>query len=136
MQDFFLKKRIYFHDTDAGGVVYYANYLKFLEEARHEFCLQHGIDLIEYARQGILFPVVRVEVDYKSPARYGDVITILTKLERLRNASLHFFQEIQKEKKILLQAKVVVACIDKDFSAIAIPAQLRDLFSRINLNGV
>ena len=58
MADHFIEKKIYYHDTDAGGVVYYANYLKHLEEGRFEFCLSKGISMVESAKEGVIFPVV------------------------------------------------------------------------------
>ena len=128
MADFYIERRIYYHHTDAGGVVYYANYLGLLEEARHEFCRQKGIDLIGYSQKGILFPVVHIEVDYKAPARYGDTVIIFTRVDKLRNASIHFLQEIKKQDLVLLVAKVVVACIDGDFKARLVPDEMRQLF--------
>ncbi len=93
--DFYIEKKIYYHDTDAGGVVYYASYLKHLEEGRTEYCRGKGIDLAEYAASGTIFPVVHLEVDYKSPARYGDTIRVLTRPEKVGNAYLCFSQEIK-----------------------------------------
>ncbi len=92
MSDFCIKKKIYYHDTDSGGVVYYANYLKFMEEARTEHLHSFGVDVQEYMAKGILFAVVRVEADYKSPARYGDMVTISSGIEEVGNASIHFLQ--------------------------------------------
>ena len=69
---FHIENRIYYHDTDAGGVVYYAAYLKHLEGGRYELCRKNGVDLGVYADREIAFPVVHAEIEYKSPARYGD----------------------------------------------------------------
>ncbi|MFA6281569.1 MAG: YbgC/FadM family acyl-CoA thioesterase, partial [Candidatus Omnitrophota bacterium] len=77
-----MQKRIYYHDTDCGGVVYYANYLKYLEEARTEYMRERGLDLKELAGTGLLFVVKKVEIEYKSPARYADLLEISTKLGR------------------------------------------------------
>jgi acyl-CoA thioester hydrolase len=124
MKDF-IEKRIYYHDTDAGGVVYYASYLKYLEEGRTEYCRSKGIDVAEYAGKGIVFPVVRLEIDYKSPARYGDVIRVFTRPEKLGNASFCFSQEIRKGETVILQAKTVWACINRDFKPTRIPEEFR-----------
>ena len=125
MSGFYLDKRIYYHDTDTGGVVYYANYLKHLEEGRTEFLRSIGIDVAEYTAKGILFPVVHIEVDYKSPARYGDIIRIFTKVEKKGNASASFAQEIKRGDITLLVAKVTWACVDNKMKAMRIPEEMR-----------
>lgn len=75
-----MKIRIYYHDTDCGGVVYYANYLKYMEEARTEFFEQRGLSLKELTKNQTLFVVIRQEIDYKTPAFYGDILEITTTL--------------------------------------------------------
>src|SRR3989338_8890805 len=101
----YMEKKIYYHDTDAGGVVYYANYLKHLEEARFEFCLSKGINLSESATEGILFAVVHLDMDYKSPARYGDTIRIFTGIEKIGFSSIHFAHEIKKGENTLVTCR-------------------------------
>jgi acyl-CoA thioester hydrolase len=76
MADFSIEKKVYYHDTDCGGIVYYANYLKFLEESRSEYCLLRGVDLAALMREGTGFPVVHIEVDYKGAARYADTVQV------------------------------------------------------------
>jgi len=128
MSDFFLEKKIYYHDTDAGGVVYYASYLEHLEEGRTEYLRSKGIDVAEYARNGIIFPVVHLEIDYKTPARYGDSIKVFTRPEKLGNASLSFSQEIKRGETTILQAKTVWACVKQNGSGIKptrIPEEIR-----------
>ncbi len=126
MNEFSIERKVYYHHTDTGGVVYYGRYLELLEESRAEFCLSKGINLPEYAAQGISFPVVHVEVDYKAPARYGDLLRITSAPEKIGNASIHFFQTIQKNHLILLQAKTVWACIDHSFNARPIPEAIKN----------
>jgi acyl-CoA thioester hydrolase len=121
----YIENRIFYHDTDAGGVVYYAKYLEHLEEARFEFCKQKGVDSAEYADKGILFPVVHLNVEYKAPARYGDIIRIHTVIEKVGNSSIHFLQEIKKADKLLVQARTVWACIGKDFKARSLPDEIK-----------
>ena len=125
MGEFYLDKRIYYHDTDTGGVVYYGSYLNHLEEGRTEFLRSIGIDVAEYTAKGILFPVVHLEIDYKSPARYGDSIRIFTKVEKAGNASASFAQEIKRGDTILLKAKVTWACVDSNMKARRIPEEMR-----------
>ena len=90
MDDFCIEKKIYYYDTDAGGVVYYANYLKYLEEGRTEFCLSKGVSMKDWADKGVIFPVVHVEIDYKFPAKYQDKLKIFTRVERVGNSSVQF----------------------------------------------
>ncbi|MFA5388333.1 MAG: YbgC/FadM family acyl-CoA thioesterase [Candidatus Omnitrophota bacterium] len=121
----YIEKKIYYHDTDAGGVVYYANYLRHLEEARSEFCLSKGVDIPVYSREGVLFPVVRVEIDYKSPARYGDVIRIFTAIEKIGFSSIRFRQEIKKGELTLVNAMTVLACVNEAMKPIAMPDRIK-----------
>lgn len=125
MSGFFIENRIYYHDTDCGGVVYYANYLQHLEEGRFQFFLKKGLDLGAFAEQGILFPVVHVEVEYKAPARYGDCIRIFTRLEKVGKSSVVFLQEIKKEDQLLVKAKTVWACVDKNMKSQSVPEEIR-----------
>ncbi|MGD0887192.1 MAG: YbgC/FadM family acyl-CoA thioesterase [Thermodesulfovibrionales bacterium] len=127
MDDFSLDKRIYYHDTDCGGVVYYANYLKHLEEARTEFFLSKGIELRVWADNGIHFVVARVEIDYKSPARYQDTIRILTRVQRVRRVALEFSQEIIKENAPLVEAHTTLVCVGKDFKPLRIPDEIKNI---------
>ena len=121
----FLEKKIYYHDTDAGGVVYYGSYLKHLEEARTEYLRSLGIDVAEYARNGIIFPVVHLEIDYKRPALYGDTIRIFTRPEKAGNASLRFSQEIKRGEETLLTAAIVWACVNRSMKPVRIPDEIR-----------
>ena len=125
MADHFIEKKIYYHDTDAGGVVYYANYLKHLEEDRSEFCLSKGISMVESAKEGVIFPVVHLEIDYKSPARYGDIVRVYTRIEKLGFSSIHFFQEIKNKDVLLVKAKTVWACVNEALKPIAIPDKIK-----------
>ena len=125
IEDFYIEKRIYYHDTDAGGVVYYGAYFRHLEEARCEYCRSRGIDLAAYAKKGVQFPVVHVEVEYKAPAGYGDKIRVFTRLETIGNSSLHFLQKIKREELVLVKAKTVWACIGSDFKSRDVPQEIR-----------
>ena len=131
MAEHFIEKRIYYHDTDAGGVVYYANYLKHLEEARFEFCLLKGVSMVESAKEGAIFPVVHFEIDYKSPARYGDIIRIFTDIEKIGFSSIHFLQEIKKGELALVKAKTVWACVNEALKPQAIPDKIKKALQKI-----
>jgi acyl-CoA thioester hydrolase len=125
MKEHRLDKRVYYHDTDSGGVVYYANYLRHLEEGRTEFLRALGIDTSEYAKNGILFPVVHIEADYKAPACYGQAISIYTSVEKVGNASVCFIQQVKRADTLLLDAKVIWACVDAEMKAKPVPAEIR-----------
>ena len=121
----YIQKKIYYHDTDAGGVVYYANYLRHLEEARHEYCLSKGVNIPEYAEKGVLFPVAHLEIDYKAPARYSDIIHIFTDIEKTGFSSVHFLQEIKRGKTAIVLARIVCACVNSGLKPIAMPDKVR-----------
>jgi acyl-CoA thioester hydrolase len=125
MAEFFIEKKVYYHDTDSGGVVYYANYLKFMEEARTELCLSRGLNLGEWFKKGIAFVVVHLELDYKAPAQYADTLQVSAQVEKLGNSSIHFFQEVRNGQKILVKSRTVWACIGKDFKAQGLPQEIR-----------
>ena len=126
MSDFYIEKRIYYHDTDAGGVVYYSNYFKYMEEARTEYLRKIGVDVADYISKGTLFAVVHLEADYKRPARYGDIIKASAAIESIGNASIHFNQEITKGDTLLVRAKVVLACITSNMKACRVPDDLKE----------
>ncbi|MCF7873595.1 MAG: acyl-CoA thioesterase [Candidatus Omnitrophica bacterium] len=119
-----IKKKIYYHDTDCGGVVYYANYLKYFEEARTEFFADKNIDMLELSKQGILFVVKDVNICYKKPAFYGQVVRVKTKLTKIKAASLQFLHFIEVEKSLLVSAETRLACINKSFRACTIPEDI------------
>ena len=129
MSDFNLEKRVYYHDTDCGGVVYYANYLKHFEEARTEYLRSLGIDTAEYAAKGNLFAVVHMEIDYKCPARYDDIVKVYAKIETMGNASMHFAQEVRRGDTLLVKSKVILACIDSNMKARRVPEDLKEKFA-------
>jgi len=110
--------RVYWEDTDGGAIVYYANYLRFLERARTEWLRTQGHSQLELARDpGILFTVVSVAVDYRSPARLDDELEITCEPQREGVASLRFAQRIYRAARgetpsLLVEANVRVACVD------------------------
>src|SRR4030043_924481 len=86
--------RIYYGDTDAGGVIYYANYLGYFEESWFEYLAARGLSLVEWEKQGIFFIIKRVEVDYISPARYGETIQVQTDVSEITRASFTFHHRV------------------------------------------
>ncbi|MDD5250512.1 MAG: tol-pal system-associated acyl-CoA thioesterase [Rhodocyclaceae bacterium] len=109
---FRLPVRIYYEDTDAGGVVYYANYLRFLERARTEWLRALGFSQAALLTQGIAFAVRSVAADYLKPARLDDELIVVSALESLGRAQVIFAQRMEREGELLLEAKIRVACFD------------------------
>jgi acyl-CoA thioester hydrolase len=115
--------RVYWEDTDAGGVVYYANYLKFLERARTEWLSHLGLEQDQLAEDaGVVFVVRRVEADYLLPARFNDRLVVHCELAELGRASLSMHQQVLRGDTVLLKARVKVACVGRlDFRPVRIP---------------
>jgi tol-pal system-associated acyl-CoA thioesterase len=116
LADFTLPVRVYWEDTDAGGVVYYANYLRFLERARSEWLRALGIDQVRMLlEERLQFVVVEANVRYHRPARFDDELIVTVALESMRGASLVMAQEIRRGRnaeELLVTASVRAACID------------------------
>ena len=126
-----MQKKIYYHHTDAGGVVYYATYLNFLEEARTEFLKNIGISVKELSEKGILFVVSRQEIDYKAPASYGDILHIGTRVSNISKVRIEFEYVIKNQDgKLVCKAKTIMACIDKDFKIISVPEAIRVILTK------
>lgn len=125
-----MKVKIYYHETDCGGVVYYANYLKFLEEARTEFFAEKGFSIKELADSGVMFVVARQEIDYKAPGVYGDTLEIKTKVSEMSGVKIVFENEIFNQNNLLIsKSKTILVCVDKSLKPRAIPDSIRTRFS-------
>ena len=107
--------RVYVEDTDFGGVVFYANYLKYMERARTELLRSSGISqqgmLAEYR---VMFVVTRVEVAYRAPARMDDELSVTAQVEKMGRASIRFRQEVCRGSEVLVSAQVGIACVSAD----------------------
>ncbi len=123
--------RVYWEDTDAGGVVYYANYLKFLERARTEWLRALDIHQTELAgRDEVIFVVRRVEADYLRPARFDDALMVNCWLREVGRASLVMEQAILRADETLLTARVKVACVGvQSFRPAKIPDPILERFT-------
>ncbi len=122
-----MKKRIHYHDTDCGGVVYYGNYLKFLEEARTEYLDERGVSIKGLMDQGVLFVVHRQEIDYKYPLFYGDVLEIKTWIRELSTVRMEFEYEIKNQNgRLVSKARTSLVCIDKNFEPKSIPEDIKN----------
>ena len=106
--------RVYYQDTDAGGVVFHAQYLAFMERARTELLNEAGIDLARFAeQQGVLFLVHELHVRYHQPARLNDMLSVSADVVELGRASLLFRQRVERDGLLLVEADVRVALVDR-----------------------
>jgi acyl-CoA thioester hydrolase len=115
--------RVYYEDTDAGGIVFYANYLKFFERARTEWLRACGVDQRKLAEEtGALFVVRSTALDYRAPARLDDMLRIVSRIDRLGRASVDFAQEAWRDDTLLATGSIRVGCVDsKAMRPAAIP---------------
>lgn len=105
--------RVYYEDTDLAGIVYYANYLKFIERGRSEWVRGCGIDQMALkASQGIVFAVRRVEADYLRPARFDDALEVVTTLDHAAGPRITVAQSVERDGTPLFRAMVTVVCVD------------------------
>jgi acyl-CoA thioester hydrolase len=118
--------RVYWEDTDAGGVVYYANYLKFMERARSEWLRTLGFEQDRLRDDaGVAFVARRVEIEYVSPARFNDALTVSVRLAAVGRASLSVTQTVCRDATELAVARVSLACVDAArFKPVKMPASL------------
>ena len=125
--------RVYYEDTDAGGIVYYANYLKFMERARTEWLASIGFELSALERvEGIVFVVHRVEIDYRIPAKLGDRVDATVTLVELHRASMIVTQDVVRGDELLTHARVALACLDQpNRRPTRIPAPLHERLERL-----
>ena len=120
-----IKFRIYYEDTDCGGVVYYANYLKFCERARSELFFQKGLSP---HKNDEFFVVKSIQADYIKSAIFGDMINVSTKLVEKKSASLIMYQEVSRNGELLFKGTFKLAFL-KNFKPSKIPSELFDVFN-------
>ena len=118
--------RVYYEDTDAGGVVYHANYLKFMERARSELLRSLGIEQDELRdKDGVIFAILSAQVDYLLPAKFNDELLISSEVIKKGKASITINQEVVKESKVLCKGTIKVATLDeKSFRPKAMPDEV------------
>ncbi len=118
--------RVYYEDTDLAGIVYYANYLKFIERARTEWVASLGIDQMALkAAEGVVFAVRRLEADYLRAARFGDDLVVETQLMAATGARLVLDQTVSRGSERLFQAVVTLVCLTEAGVAVRLPAAVR-----------
>ncbi len=123
--------RVYYEDTDAAGVVYHANYLNYMERARTEYLREQGLSVATMAAAGAVFPVVRMSIDFKVPARHDDLLKVTTVPVRVGGSSFTLCQQVlrSRDNQLLVQAEVTLACVSSSLKARRLPTELRDLLA-------
>jgi 4-hydroxybenzoyl-CoA thioesterase/acyl-CoA thioester hydrolase len=126
LSEFVLPLRVYIEDTDAGGIVYYVNYLKFIERARTELMRSLGYGKTAIFNQQAMFVVHSLDIKYKAPARLDDALEATAKVLKIGNAFILFEQSVRKGSQILCEGKVKIACVERDSMAPQVmPAEMK-----------
>ena len=124
--------RVYYEDTDAGGIVYHANYLNFAERARTEALRDAGVSQSGlWESHGIGFVARTASIDYKLPARLDDSLVVETSLEKFGKASLTLVQVIMRGEERVATVHIKLAVIDRDFKLVTLTGEIRDLLHNI-----
>ncbi|MGL4205466.1 MAG: tol-pal system-associated acyl-CoA thioesterase [Aeromonadaceae bacterium] len=111
-QEFLFPIRVYYEDTDAGGIVYNANYLKFLERARTEWLSELGIEQDTWLTQGVAFVVRHINIDFRSAAKFNQRLLVRSRISEVKRASVIFEQSIEDESgRLIVSANVTIACV-------------------------
>lgn len=123
--------RIYYEDTDAGGIVYHASFLRFAERGRSEFLRERNISVGDtLPDHGFHFVVRHIEIDYRAPAKLDDLLNVETSVIDLGNASFTMHQEIKRDAQTIVDLKVVLVCVNAAGKAVRVPDMLREIFSK------
>lgn len=124
-----MKIRVYYEDTDAAGVVYHSNYLNYMERARTEYLREHGVSVAELAAKGVVFPVVRVEMQFKAPAHHDDLLRVTVAAVRSGGSSMTLKQQVLRDSNdhLLVEALITIACATPELKPRRIPPEVRRL---------
>ena len=118
--------RVYYEDTDMGGIVYHANFLKFIERARSDWVRNMGISQTRMLEEhGTVFVVRRIEADYLSPGKYDDELEVHTIPASVSGARLVMDQKVMRGRDLLFSAQVTIVCINEDGQPVRLPANIR-----------
>ena len=119
--------RVYYEDTDLAGIVYYANYLKFIERARSEMLKKANVNQMDLIKRGYFFAVTNLKADYLKPAYFEDSLKVITEVTKIKGASIILQQTIFRSEKVLFEASIRLALLDKSGKAVRLPANIRQL---------
>lgn len=125
--------RIYYEDTDCGGVVYYANFLKYFERARTEYLRDRGIEVAAYAAVGVLFVVAHVEIDYRAPARYNDLLSLESEIVDFTRTSLTFSHTAarRRDDRDIAEGWVRLVCVNERGKPHRLPEEIVQIVTKI-----
>lgn len=123
--------RVYYEDTDLAGLVYYANYLKFIERGRSEMVREAGVDQVAMKAAGVVFAVRRVTAEYLSPARYDDELIVETVLSALKGVRFSMDQRVLRSGQPLFAATVEIVCLDRAGKPLRIPSDIRQKIANL-----
>lgn len=121
--------RVYYEDTDAGGIVYHSNYLKFCERGRTEFLRQLGVEQDIYLKQNIAFVVKAMDIDFKLAAKFNEELTVITRIQKIKKVSVEFLQNINNAQgQLVFSAQVKIGCVNTlEMKPSMIPAQITEV---------
>lgn len=120
------KIRVYYEDTDLAGIVYYANYLRFIERARSEWVRGLGVDQVALkADAGVVFAVRRIEAEYLAPARFDDEVEVVTQVEAVTGARLVLNQDVMRAGQVLFSSIVTLVALNEQGAPVRLPANFR-----------
>jgi tol-pal system-associated acyl-CoA thioesterase len=122
--------RVYYEDTDCGGVAYYAGYLRWLERSRTEFLRSRGVELAAWMQRGVLFSVAECSVKYRKPAKYDDLLDVATEMGELGGAAFWVKNEVRRGDDLLAEAKVRIACTGADGRPKRIPGEVAEALKK------
>jgi acyl-CoA thioester hydrolase len=130
MKNHSMNIRVYYEDTDLGGVVYYANYLRFIERARSEWIRDLGIDQIKMRKEEkAIFVVAKLKADYLRPAYFDDILTLETEIEVVSSVRAYFHQNIFCKGEVIFRAEVCVACTSTSGKVQRLPEKIKILMT-------
>ena len=124
-----MEVRIYYEDTDCAGVVYYANYLKYFERARTHYLEERGISVVELLKDGSQFMVVRANIEYRSPGRYGDRLWIDTRISERGKAALRFAHVVREQSsgRVVVEGSATLVAVNAEGKIVRLPQPLLDM---------
>ena len=128
--------RVYYEDTDSGGVVYHSNYLNFMERARTEWLRALGFEQTHMKDDlNVIFVVHSMNIQFKRPALFNDMLNVQSKVAKVGHGSIEFLQTILRDQQVLIEATVKVACVQASvFKPVAIPAIIKDSIQNSTIN--
>lgn len=123
-----LPVRVYYEDTDAGGVVYHASYIRFAERGRTEMLRDNGIHHVQMFKEtGVGFVVASLKADYRMPGLLDDLLTVRSWISRVGGASMDMEQHIYRKQELIAELSLTLVCIDRNMKAVRLPANVRAL---------